>query len=134
MKILLIIFLPLVFLAENEECQNRFRTGRYYYGDTILFDGVEQVFNAREFGYFVRKEKTQTEIDPIKKTMNNFRIEWLSGCRYNLIFLSSNNPKSVFVKGDTVKVQILEMSKSWYRYRSNAKYGEIEGKIYKASQ
>jgi len=81
--------------------------------------------------YILRDSVYQTEIDAPKNLVRKFSITWINDAEYELTFLSSNNSRDSFKKGDKINVNILSGGDNFYKAVTRQKHGENSFRIYK---
>lgn len=124
-----ICFFALAFAAGAQDNYKQFRTGRFAYGPWYVVKGDTLKFPSTVAGksIVVRTEKKQYEY--IENKVAEFDIEWESDSVYIMKFVSPDS--GGFKKGDTIRVTILGATGNTYRYRSEAKIGNVESILIK---
>ena len=85
--------------------------------------------NPDASAYIIRKGNKHTEHYREDKYFTEFKIIWLSECNYELTFIKSNDSEILkFLKeGDTLTVEISNVSEKGYNYKANLKGNISEG-------
>lgn len=78
-----------------DDCE-KFKVGKYLIKD-----------DESDF-YCIREKDYQHEISEFLNVDTEYKVEWLSGCEYNLIFVKNSNKKFAFYKqGDIINIKII---------------------------
>jgi len=100
-------------LAQSKDCSN-FKTGTFKYSDTELKDWT-----------IIRTDTLQIEKNNATGRVLTGKIEWVSDCHYNLIFIDVNSQNKSII-GKKIEVTILSTSKD--SYESYGKSGKESAK------
>lgn len=123
MKLIIIVFL--FFLTIQVNSQNK-------KADCKLFKTGEFVLKGDPDILIIRSQNFQVEWDKKQMTTSWYRIKWLNDCTYTSTMLKTDNPSEAIMKGMPVRIEILETTKTGYKYKiaipefQVEDYGEME--------
>lgn len=102
-----ITLLTFVFTFQSTDCKKLF-PGKWKYKNTP----VEEM-------YVVRTLDKQFEYVENGKYYYEFRIKWLSNCKYELTYVGTTSPKPLDAKPkETITVQIIGIDANYMKYRT----------------
>lgn len=98
--------------ATKKECNcAKFKSGKYTMGDE----------SAKYQYYIVRNDSTQKEIDVKKGEIAEFKIVWVSDCKYILTIKDGNKKLMDFYKAKQLIITIIDTYADSYKYSAEMK-------------
>lgn len=107
--IFLKLFLPLAFslLFQQPDCKQKF-AGKWKYRNL-----------STEEAFVVRTLEKQFEYVENGKYYYEFKIRWLSNCKYELTYIGTTSPKPALANlNETLTVEILGIDSEYMKYRT----------------
>ncbi|MBK8951702.1 MAG: hypothetical protein IPM85_04640 [Chitinophagaceae bacterium] len=114
-SIVLLLSFHLCFSQANVPDCNIFRKGTFSYRDSI----------NNTIRTFVRKNKTQTEKDPVNKKVIKYKIKWLTECEYKLTQTWTNDKTRKNLNNSYIIYKVVPLTEKSFSYSCTCANNEI---------